>query len=109
MYNPLPQCTKTDKLLGLLEAAHRVDRRRLHEHDEDDEEDVGDRRRDGPVGDVVPEACAGTVDGVATAVAARHQTLKWHPRGDAPTPFVMLSVLSLPPSMKPRMTRLAIA
>ena len=68
-------CTKTDKLLRLLEAAHRVDRRRLHEHDEDDEEDVGDRRRDASVRDVVPEACADTVDGVATAVAAR-RTLK---------------------------------
>ena len=75
MYNPLPQCTKTDKLLGLLEAAHGVDRRRLHEHDEDDEEDVGDRRRDGAIGYVVPEACVDTVDSVPTAVAAR-RTLK---------------------------------
>ena len=58
-------CTKTDRLLRLLEAAHGVDRRRLHEDDERGEEDVGDRRRDGAIRDVVPKACADTVDGVA--------------------------------------------
>ena len=58
MYNPLPQCTKTGKLLRLLEASHREDRRRLHEDDERGEEDVGDRRRDASVRDIVPEAHA---------------------------------------------------
>ena len=41
---PPNPCTKTDKLLRLLEASHREDRRRLHEDDERGEEDVGDRR-----------------------------------------------------------------
>ena len=72
---PPNPCTKTGELLRLLEASHRKDRRRLHEDDECCEEDVGDRRRDGPVGDVIAEACVDTVDGVATALAAR-RTLK---------------------------------
>ena len=76
VYTPPPNpCTKTGKLLRLLEASHREDRRRLHEDDERGEEDVGDRRRDASVRDVVPKACADTVDGIATAVAAR-RTLK---------------------------------
>ena len=76
VYSPPNPCTKTGKLLRLLEASHREDRRRLHEDDERGEEDVGDRRRDGPVGDVVPEACAGTVDGVAATAVAARRTLK---------------------------------
>ena len=55
---PLPQCTKTGKLLRLLEASHREDRRRLHEDDECCEEDIGDRWRDASVRDIVPKADA---------------------------------------------------
>ena len=55
---PPNPCTKTGKLLRLLEASHREDRRRLHEDDERGEEDVGDRRRDASVRDVVPKADA---------------------------------------------------
>ena len=58
VYSPPNPCTKTGKLLRLLEASHREDRRRLHKDDKCCEEDIGDRWRDASVRDIVPKADA---------------------------------------------------